>query len=79
MCACLTVDVVDGEPVGEVGHVGLLSEGSLLLRGALRATVIQTLGEEEETDLLFLCLIKSETFYCTKAKPRRMKMCYSPV
>lgn len=43
MCACLTVDVVDGESVGEVGHVGLLSEGSFLLRGTLRTSIIQTL------------------------------------
>lgn len=29
---CLTVDVIHGESVGEVGYVGLLSERRLLLR-----------------------------------------------
>lgn len=50
LCMCvylsLTVDVVDRESVREVGHVGLLSEGSFLLRRPLRAAVIQTLDRE---------------------------------
>lgn len=43
MCSILTIDVVDGESVGEVGHVGLLSKRRLTLRGTLRAAIIQTL------------------------------------
>ncbi len=48
VCVCLTVDVVDGESIGEVGHVGLLSEGSFLLRGLLWATIIQTLDRHKK-------------------------------
>lgn len=40
---CLTVDVIHGESVGEVGYVGLLSERRLLLRWPFWATVIQAL------------------------------------
>lgn len=56
VCVCLTVDVVDGESVGEVGHVGLLSEGSFLLRGALRATIIQTLDEQTKRNSISVCV-----------------------
>lgn len=41
----LTVDIVDGESVGEVGHVGLLSEGGFLLRGLLGASIVETLNK----------------------------------
>ena len=53
VCVCLTVDVVDGESVGEVGHVSLLSEGSFLLRGLLRASIIQTLVDRRRRE--FMC------------------------
>lgn len=54
---CLTVDVVDGESVGEVGHVGLLSEGSFLLRGLLRAPIIQTLDGQDIREEVNMCNI----------------------
>lgn len=53
VCVCLTIDVVDGESVGEVGHVSLLSEGSFLLRGLLRASIIQTLSDRRRRE--FMC------------------------
>lgn len=53
VCVRLTVDVVDGESVGEVGHVSLLSEGSFLLRGLLRASIIQTLVDRRRRE--FMC------------------------
>lgn len=64
ICVGLTVDVVDGESVGEVGHVGLLSERSFLLWGLLRAAIIQTLNGQKKKKIkcvqhpfhIFACL-----------------------
>lgn len=46
---CLTINVIDGESIREVGHVCLLSEWGLLLGLRLcRASIIQTLDRQEE-------------------------------
>lgn len=42
-CVCQTIDVIDGESVGEVGHVCLLSERSFLLSPLPWTSIIQTL------------------------------------
>lgn len=45
---CLTINVIDGESVREVGHIGLLSEWGLLLglRWS-RVSIIQALDRQE--------------------------------
>lgn len=58
---CLTINVIDGESVREVGHVGLLSEWGFLLGLRLsRASIIQTLDRQEESKMKpcnTICLI----------------------
>lgn len=49
---CLTINVIDGESVREVGHVGLLSEWGFALGLRLsRATIIQALDRQEESKM----------------------------
>lgn len=58
---CLTINVINGESVREVGHVGLLSEWGFLLGLRLsRASIIQALDRQEESKMKVcntICLI----------------------
>lgn len=56
---CLTVDVVDGESVGEVGHVSVLSEGSVLLRRLYWAPIIQILEQRRSRIRVGLLLLQN--------------------